>query len=85
MTTRDELPPSASDSGEWINLRDDAGQVQATYHPGLSIIIIKYRGSKAICDLRRRHLTIKEGKKETKHDLTRFDDSSCQAETSVLR
>lgn len=53
MTTRDELPLPASDSGEWVNLRDDAGRVQARYHPVLALLIIQDRGKKTIHDLNR--------------------------------
>lgn len=53
MTTRDELPLPASDSGEWINLRDDRGRVQARYHPVLSLLIIQDRGKRTIHDLNR--------------------------------
>lgn len=39
--------------GEWVNLRDDRGHVQASYNPSLMLLIIKERGKKTMHDLRK--------------------------------
>lgn len=35
----------------WVNLRDDAGNIQARYHPKLRLLIIQERKTKTLHDL----------------------------------
>lgn len=37
--------------GDWVNLRDDAGNIQARYHPKLRLLIIQERKTKTLHDL----------------------------------
>lgn len=54
LSERVDLPGDASESaGEWVNLRDDRGHVQASYNPVLMLLIIKERGRKTMHDLRK--------------------------------
>lgn len=40
-----------SKGGNWVNLRDDAGNIQARYHPKLRLLIIQERKTKTLHDL----------------------------------
>ena len=40
-------------SGGWVNLRDDAGNLQARYHPKLRLLLIQERKTKTLHDLRK--------------------------------
>ena len=54
MSERVDLPGGTSESiGEWVNLRDERGHVQASYNPVLMLLIIKERGRKTMHDLRK--------------------------------
>lgn len=44
---------SSTSTGEWVNLRDERGHVQASYNPVLMLLIIKERGKKTMHDLRK--------------------------------
>lgn len=44
---------SSTSTGEWINLRDERGHVQASYNPLLRLLIIKERGRATVHDLRK--------------------------------
>lgn len=37
--------------GDWVNLRDAAGNIQARYHPRLRLLIIQERKTKTLHDL----------------------------------
>lgn len=37
--------------GDWINLRDAAGNLQARYHPKLRLLLIQERKTKTLHDL----------------------------------
>lgn len=55
MTMREHTreQPRPNGVGDWVNLRDAHGRIQASYHPGLQMLIIKARGEKTMHDLRK--------------------------------
>lgn len=42
---------ASNTKGDWINLRDAAGNLQARYHPRLRLLLIQERKTKTLHDL----------------------------------
>jgi hypothetical protein len=55
MTTRDHTPTQRppTDPGEWVNLRDERGNVQARYCPRLQLLVIRERRVDTVHELGR--------------------------------
>ncbi len=51
MAKLQQRPAATVDKGDWINLRDAAGNLQARYHPKLRLLLIQERKTKTLHDL----------------------------------